>query len=150
MKKKMVLTAVVVALSIGVLALTSTHVFSQASKRPFPFVGFWENIDSVDGSNGMLSITPDRAGGFVVLIKTTDVSVCPSGGPGFSTGTATVKAGVLVSTDRVIVCQQDPPVISPVEFVPDHKYDLLTMNFTGGQRLPIVWHRISTSRVPAD
>ena len=150
MKKKMVLTAVMIALSVGVLALTNTHVFSNESKRPFPFVGFWENIDAVDGSHGMLSITPDGAGGFIVLIKTTDVSVCPSGGAGFSTGTATVKAGVLVSADRVLICENDPPVNSPVEFVPDYKYDLLTMNFTGGERLPIVWHRTSTSRVPKD
>ena len=150
MKKKMFLTAVAIALGVGVLALISTPAFSKESKRPFVFVGLWENIDVVDGSEGTLSITPDEAGGFRVLIKTTDVSVCPSGGAGFSIGTATIEAGVLVSADRMIRCESGDDVSSPVEFVPDHRYDLLIMNFTGGQRLPIVWHRTSTSRVLGD
>ena len=131
-----------------------------SGKKHFDFVGYWEGIDEKDGAISNLSIRYDsertngangntRAkGAFKILSASAGIVLFCDETSGFSRGTAQVRDGILVSTDRVIVCLDDIETenSSPVAIIPDQRNDSLILTFPSRDRGPIVFHRLTGQR----
>ena len=132
----------------------------MSTQKHFDFVGYWEGIDEEDGAISNLSIRYDSKttngangniqenGAFKIVSASAGIVLFCDEKSGFSRGTAQVRGGILISSDRVIVCLDDTEKEnpSPVAIVPDRRNDALILTFPSGGRGPIVFHRLTSHR----
>ena len=83
------------------------------------FVGLWQGIDTVDGSEAQRSITLNRDGTFNINGFESYLSAC-LGGRGTIAGTGVLQDGKIISDDLEVTCEEwEVGVLIPQEYIPD-------------------------------
>ncbi len=147
-----IFTALIVGLTVMAAATPTLagQPNSQNAANGRFFIGFWEGIDSLDGSTVQMSLSDnDQDGVFDYLYRESFFTVCftpqNTRGRGILEGTATVavQGGLDVDADRI--CKNDDGsdgllffgVVPQIRAAP--KGDIIIIDFTGFP--PIIMHR---------
>lgn len=110
------------------------------------FIGLWQGIDPVDGSEVLFSIFKNDDGTFSILGHESSFYTCANTDKGVVTGTGQIVHGVLAITDMKLQCLQEedlPPVFYSVEYEPDKTNQILIYKATDPPSEPIILYRIS-------
>ncbi len=126
------------------LGLLTLPVLADNGQRRF--VGFWQAVDSFDGSTQLLSITCSRQGGFDVRLNDTAFTLSCQNQIGFAQGVGSVNRNVL-TVELTLYCSNldgtfDLAGSQENEFVLDHRSGTL-LNINDDPGPANVFHRIS-------
>jgi hypothetical protein len=107
------------------------------------FLGLWQGIDAVDGSEAQRSITLNRDGTFNIIGYETYFSGC-NGGRGLVTATGVLENGVIISEDFRLTCF-DKFVTEPFEarYIPDKLNGSLKEELNDSSFNPTILQKIS-------
>lgn len=105
------------------------------------FIGLWQGVDPLDGSEALRSIIKNKDGTFKITGSESFFSGCGSD-RGIVEATGYVKRYVLRTEDATLTCFEDNTVFDiELKYVPDRKNGTL-VEVTGGGFPPVVLHRI--------
>ena len=109
------------------------------------FIGLWQGVDPLDGSEVLRSITLDENGNFNIIGSETYFSGCGSD-RGIVEATGYLDNGVLITEGYTLKCYESRKTIPvDVEYVRDKENGTLT-EVIGGDFPPVILHRISTKK----
>ncbi len=120
-----------VILFVSVLSLMYvSNVNAFFLERGSYFIGLWQGIDPIDGSEVLLSISKNDDGTFSTIGHESNFFVCNDTDKGVSTGTGHIESGVLV-TSEIVQCFSANETIGPypVEYTPDKKKQILNVKY---------------------
>ena len=135
--KKIKFTVILILLSLNFAPFAGAD-FHQ---RGMYFVGLWQGIDPLDGSEVLRSITIDDYWKFQIKGTETYFKSCKSD-RGIVEATGFIYNSVLITEDFTLKCLEDGKnFFIDVEYVPDRKNGTL-VEVIGGDFPPVILHRI--------
>ena len=146
------LIAFVLVLSLMFVSNVHASFLNNGSRfidlRSSYFIGLWQGIDPVDGSEVLFSIFKNDDGTFSILGHESSFFVCDDTDKGVITGKGQIEHGVLVTTEMRLQCLQEKnlePIFYSVEYEPDKTNQILIYKAIGGDppSEPIILYRIS-------
>ena len=143
--KRFFVTVVVVGL-MAALHTTCTSTNSADEEENRFFIGLWEGIDPVDGSNVRVSISNiDRDGVFEIVWSETFFTLC-DGEPGVVTGTGTVGEDGILRGNEVLTCLTTGETLNSEGVYEPVKKDEILVNIspTNPELPPIILHQVSS------
>jgi hypothetical protein len=131
---------------VSVLALSMVFppiVGADALKGKMYFIGLWQGVDPMDGSEALRSITLKDDGTFKIIGSETYWTIC-DGGRGIVEGTGVLNKGILAADHR-ITCFTGVEGITETtaQFIPDKKNGILEEIHEDGSP-SLILHRIDT------
>jgi hypothetical protein len=137
--KKIKFTVIFILLSI----IFVPFVGADFHQRGMYFVGLWQGVDPLDGSEVLRSITIDDYWKFQIKGTETYFSGCKSD-RGIVEATGFIYNGVLITEEFTLKCFEDGKILFiDVEYVPDRKNGTL-VEVIRGDFPPVILHRIDT------
>jgi hypothetical protein len=109
------------------------------------FVGLWQGIDTVDGSEAQRSITLNRDGTYNIAGREGYFSAC-DGARGILNGTGALENGVLFFKNFEVTCFYEESVesrIIPVKYIPDKLNSTLRERFIDEEDIRTTYHKVS-------
>lgn len=140
---KVKLTVIFLIISICFTPLAGAKMVKQGTG----FIGLWQGVDPLDGSEVFRSITLDENGNFNIIGSETYFSGCGSD-RGIVEATGYLENGVLKTSVYTLTCYEIDKTISvDAEYVRDKENGTLT-EVIGGDfpPPPVILHRISTKK----
>jgi hypothetical protein len=124
--------------------IVATTVQAGGLLEKLYFIGLWQGVDDLDGSESQRSITINSDGTFNIIGFEPYTSGC-EGERGKITGTGMLEEGVIVSNDFTLTCYNDlgPFTVIQAEYKPDKLNGTLIEQVGGGDFPSIIFHKIS-------
>ena len=138
MKLKIAVVFLVFSIALAPFAL------AKSVNQGKDFVGLWQGIDPLDGSEVLRSITLDEDGTFNIIGTETYFDGCD--GRGKVSATGSFDNGILGSNNYTLHCYDPEKDITPrwVEYVQDKENGTIVEVI--GNFPPVILHRIDTQR----
>jgi len=135
-----------IIVSILVLMIAVPICSADSGKNKKKFIGMWQGIDPLDGSEALRSITLDDDGIYNIVGYESFYNGCYSatGNPrGIVEATGSVEDGVLITDYFALKCQNGPVYDDiSVEYIRDKKNGTIIESIGGGFP-PVILHKVS-------
>lgn len=143
---KHTIVVLLIALSIVLVSNTDAGSFDRGQF----FIGLWQGIDPIDGSEMLRSITRDEDGTFSITGTETHFIGC-EGDRGKVIGTGVLEGNVIVSSDFTLICYganyfddaDDEYFSTPMVIEPDRFNRTITENYESPMFPSAVLHKVS-------
>ena len=134
-------TTAIVVFSI----ILASNVYAGQFYESFNFIGLWQGIDTVDGSEAQRSITLNSDGTFNIIGREGYFSAC-DGFRGILKGTGVLENGVLFFENFEVTCfyeDGEESRIIPVKYIPDKFNGTIRERFIDEEDIRTTYHKVS-------